>query len=88
MLAWILLVRAAGETMKHYVTFALATSLLTLGANAFADCTAETVIDPRTGAATVKTVCTNGNSAFSPGGSGGNCHTVVIPGKGAVLLCE
>jgi hypothetical protein len=74
--------------MKHFVTLSLTASLFTLAASAYADCTAETVIDPRTGAATVKTVCTNGDSVFSPGGSGGNCHTVIIPGKGGVLLCE
>ena len=74
--------------MKHFTKVAFAFSLFAIAANAHANCTAETVIDPQTGAVSVKTVCTNGNSAFSPGGSGGNCRTVIIPGKGGVLLCE
>jgi hypothetical protein len=87
-LAQNLLKRAAGESMKHYLTRALSASLLTFAASAYADCTAETVIDPRDGSAKVKTVCRNGGTAFTPGGTGGNCHVVIIPGQDSTLLCE
>jgi hypothetical protein len=64
----------------------LSLGLVILSPAAFA-CSGETVIYS-SGYSTVKTVCNNGGTYFVPGGSGGSCSTVMIPGKGAVLLCE
>jgi hypothetical protein len=50
-------------------------------------CTAETVINAD-GSSSVRTICENGGTYFEPGGQGGSCSTVIIPGKGAVLLCK
>lgn len=72
--------------MKLKFTF-LATSLFIFAANAQADCRPETVINSD-GTSSVQIVCDNGGSSFTPGGTGGSCSTVVIPGRGAVVLCK